>query len=365
MSAPPQVLRIKRKRNEEPLQALLFENPPNRKKTRTSGQSDYVFKLARTERSLREKLPFVLNPEAQSTKGRKIFSLPKLSARSRQSPKRPQTASEPQVNSELLEMVDDYLRSDEARIEEHRLQKRRKSSSSQGVRPVLRRPKDDRSAGDINHEEEYVYDVYYRDKAISDEVEKGNIGYVRFSEDDLDLLEDDEEPDSGIVTDDEDSNSENYYQNEYPEDEDGDYDEGEVEIGESDEDQDETFDIIDDKKQFARLNHGLDRSVTDADYERMTGNVSEMISKSAAAEESVDSSGYMGKSSGFEGDSSEYMDTDETGDETGDSEAVHFERHQFFASDRDDPLAIHRDRIFGRLQGMIGRGGRGAGEGSG
>ncbi|QPG74067.1 hypothetical protein FOA43_001388 [Brettanomyces nanus] len=304
MSTPPEILRIKRKRNEEPLQALLFENPPSRKKTRTDVGQDYVFKLARTEKSLRGKTPYVLNQEAELTKGRQIFSLPKRPA-SRQSPKKAQSKEE-QVNPELLEMVNDYLKSDDGESATHSVQKRRKSSSiSQEVRPSLRKEK----AVRLKIDEEYVYDVYYRNKAISEEVEKvGRIGYVRFSEDDMDLIEDDDDDDSGAVTDDEDSNSENYYQNDYPEDEDAELNQSEAEsygLGEPSDDQTDQFENNKEKK-FTKLD--------------------------------------LNESS--------YMDTD--GDESrSEIRDESFERQEFFPSDRGDPLAIHRDRIFGQLAGII------------
>lgn len=71
----------------------------------------------------------------------------------------------------------------------------------------------------------YVYDVYYRDKAIHDENIKlgSNIGIIKFADEDLSLLSDKEElSDAARVSDDEDSNAEDFYQNDYPEDEDDD-----------------------------------------------------------------------------------------------------------------------------------------------
>lgn len=70
---------------------------------------------------------------------------------------------------------------------------------------------------------EFVYDVYYRE-ASSGPVIDTNVGVIRFEQEDLDLLhqEDDELSDYGLRSDDEDSNAEDFYRNDYPDNEDDD-----------------------------------------------------------------------------------------------------------------------------------------------
>lgn len=251
----PQILRVKRKRAEEPLDALLVDKAPSRKR---SHQADpgYVYKLAKTEEKLIQSTDpnsYLLNNNDGYKKGKKTFSIPKTEEDTGKN-------ESDKVDPELLEMVSEYLNEDNKKS-----------------------PKE--SKEEIGSD--YVYDVYYREENGRGS-ESGNIGYVQFSEDELDEEEDNEKnSDEFNETDDEDSNSEDYYLNDYPEDEDGEDEEGSEELG-------------------------LD-SVSD---------------------EELGSNGGLGNDGEL-------------------SDSGGFERHTFFRSDREDPIAIHRDKIFGRLQRMI------------
>lgn len=71
-------------------------------------------------------------------------------------------------------------------------------------------------------EDDYVYDVYYRD---DENLEQGmnsmNVGSLVWFDNESEYLDDDSDSELGDFAD-EDSNAEDYYQNDYPEEEDSD-----------------------------------------------------------------------------------------------------------------------------------------------
>lgn len=250
---PPQVFRIKRRRNEEPLPALVLEGTPSRKKSRTS--DDCLFRLAETT-TQEDTSQAVLNPDSSApTGGRRTFIVPKSVIKG--------STGEDQVNPELLDMVNEYLHSEEGSKPEIGQMKRRKSSVS-GQRPQLVSDKRESTPEDV---EEFVYDVYYRDSSgVSSKAILHNVGYVRWADDDLDLIDD--EPDTTILEDDEDSNSEGYYQNDYPEDEVA-SEASEMSMAEPSDDQDDEFEIANDGKRFTPLDYasrnGINTSTVEYD----------------------------------------------------------------------------------------------------
>ncbi|KAF7728242.1 solute carrier 7, member 6 opposite strand [Apophysomyces ossiformis] len=67
--------------------------------------------------------------------------------------------------------------------------------------------------------EDYVYDVYYRDDSgNATELHSGNIGSLVWFENESEYVNDDEDSEVGDIED-EDSNAEDYYQNDYPDEE--------------------------------------------------------------------------------------------------------------------------------------------------
>lgn len=376
---PPQILRVKRRRTEDPLQALVMET--NRRKIK---RPRYVFRLKRTEEKDIQDSTAVLTASKDRKNDKPVFNIPSKkenvekvgasAAREGESgseagsvsgagvqdgtatTKEQHTKEGPmELNSELLEMLNDYLKNnDETTINNPvKPPKRRQSSVSQELNAnVPKFSREDMLKGcngeaiderdnEDDDEDEYVYDVYYRDKAVSDQWENERIGYIKFDDDELDKLED-KEDDTLLNTDDEDSNDENFYRNDYPEDEDGGYeDESELEsmgLDEPSDDQDDEFMILNNKRRFSRsefLNsEGLKRASSD-EYHRLAEQIDEQPILWGQPEDGAD-----------------YTDDIEMGENDTDGE-INFQRQTFFPTDKDDPAAIHRDRIFGKLQQMI------------
>lgn len=387
---PPQILRVKRRRTEDPLQALVMET--NRRKIK---RPRYVFRLKRTEKKDIQDSTVVLTASTDLKNDKPVFNIPskKADGKTDESPvlgagegpsgstatpetkidgaikkTEKQTSEAPvELNPELLEMLNDYLKNnDETTINNPvKPPKRRQSSISQELNGgVPKFTKDEVLKGrnseaiderdnenEDDDEDDYVYDVYYRDKAVSEQWENEKIGYIKFDDDELDMI-DDNEDDTMLNTDDEDSNDENFYRNDYPEDEDGGYeDESELEsmgLEEPSDDQDDEFMILNDKRRFSRSDfihsEGLKR-VTSDEYRRLTEQIDEKPTLWGRTEEGED---YT--------DDIEMVDNDNDNDNENGNDTdgeINFQRQTFFPTDKDDPTAIHRDRIFGKLQRMI------------
>lgn len=373
---PPQVLRVKRKRTDDPLQALVMESSRRQIK-----RPKYVFRLKRTEEKDIQDATAVLTCNNSFKNNKPLFNLPSsrksISNGTATGTEYVSNSSDPsafieegpvELNPELLDMLNDYLKDkDETIINNHvKLPKRRQSSLSQDSnnRPIF--PKEQMFLNSNNQaineepeeESEYVYDVYYRDKAVSEQWETDRIGYIRFDDDELNKLND-EDDDFQMNTDDEDSNDENFYRNDYPEDEDAGYDDeselASMGLDEPSDDQDDAFDIINNKRRFSRTDfmrsEGL-KTMSDEEYESMSAQINEKPTLWGRSEDGVD----LDMDDTQMDDNNDYTCDDYEGDNDDynqDGEDIQFQRNEFFKSDRDDPLAIHRDQIFGKLQKMI------------
>lgn len=385
MQEPPQILRVKRKRTEDPLQALVIETSKRQIK-----RPKYVFRLKRTEEKDIQDFTAVLTASNSSKDNKPVFNLParkksvsdsngtilnggsrgSISEGSQDHASNIVDEQPMELNPQLLEMLNDYLKdNDETAINNHVKPPKRRQSSISQERELNGRPNFDKEQmlrnaiaidEDDNNDSDYVYDVYYRDKAINDQWNNGKIGYIRFEDDD-DANFFDEQDELMMNTDDEDSNDENFYRNDYPDDEDAGYEEeAELEslgLAEPSDDQDDEFDILNDKRRFSRQDflrtEGLNGLSAD-DLENLTTQIDEKqvwrntddVLEDDNDDPDVDYSRSNEDDDAMEMDS--YADTDHFNE----SDAG-FERNEFFKSDKDDPMAIHRDRIFGKLQDMI------------
>lgn len=222
MSTIPQIVRIKRKRGQDPLQALILEGAQTAKRSKTSSPAptnsssvdsdakSWYFELSSTDdRSLSKEgneAGLVLSETSTLLKLRHFV----LS--------QPQTEEETKIPQELHHMLDEFLTLNDHLPE--KLKKRRGSllKVSDGT------PSEDPSHND--KADDFVFDVYKLSNnapLTSMNYPQTQIGYIRFFEDDKSgLLNVDESKDLRInyLSDDEDSNAESYYQNDYPEDED-------------------------------------------------------------------------------------------------------------------------------------------------
>lgn len=381
---PPQVLRVKRKRTDDPLQALVMET-----QRRSIKRPRYVFKLQRTEENDIKDDTTILTASNGLESSKPVFKIPKVPTKGVDSnslknpfidgsakPKGDTSPEEanPELSPQLLDMLNDYLKEhDETAVKSDvRLPKRRQSSiiremeSKNGGRPVFDKEEvynnsnsnaisDVLHEGDETEDSEYVYDVYYRDKAVSDQWDQERIGYIRYDDEAFDVLDDDGDDDM-MQTDDEDSNDENFYRNDYPEDEDLDFDdktESELEsmgLEEPSDDQDDEFDILNNRRRFSKLDfmrsEGL-KSMSEDEYERLAAEIDEKPSLWGRSPDGLDTTdSYMDDEPGNRGAGDSGEEDDDTQD---------FPRNEFFKSDRDDPIAVHRDKIFGKLQHMIER----------
>lgn len=393
MKEPPQILRVKRKRTEDPLQALVMETSRRQIK-----RPRYVFRLKRTEEKDIDDSTAVLMASSNTQNNKPLFSIPskkndfendeninnnnnininndvslKNSENNRKMSQSNNTNSNTdtnegpiELNPELLEMLNDYLKdNDETAINSHvKPPKRRQSSLSQETANGNNIPKfnkedvykqynnnaiDEKEEGEDVDDDEYVYDVYYRDKAVNDQWETEHIGYIKFDDKDIDKL-DENDDDLLMNTDDEDSNDENFYRNDYPEDEDGGYEDDESDLesmglDEPSDDQDDEFMILNDKRRFSRSDvlqsEGLKR-ISSEDYERLSEQIDEKPTLWGRTDDGMDDEDNTGD-----------IDMDDTNNDDTDGE-TNFQRHSFFKTDIDDPNAIHRDMIFGKLQRMI------------
>lgn len=218
--AVPSIVRIKRKRTQDPLQALVFETSSKRTKTDTHR----FYRLARTD---------ALALEGQLLEGGSngnVYLLPR------------QSAAEPMVPNVFAEMVDSYLAETAAEPATKQKRPRRRSSTR---RPLTVLPESDG----------YVYDVYHQAPAPSGAPQTG-VGVIRLHADDMELVE--EESDHSMVySDDEDLNAEDFYRNDYPED-------GQLEVGElrrnssgamMSDDEDDGYEIQHNRRRFSHADY--------------------------------------------------------------------------------------------------------------
>lgn len=303
MSQPPEILRIKRKRNEDPLQALILEHTQPAKKSKpstpirtpvespraTPDPKNYFFELERTDEAQKDQ--DVVNSvllEAKSSKNARQFVIPKK-----------HSLEDTVIPNELADMVNSFLNVDSGTTRKKRRRrapsepKNEENTEGQVEPKIEQAPKEPEL-------DEYVFDVYRLN--TSKPLTNANyplllIGYIRFFDDeDYNLMQLEEE--KSDVSDDEDSNAESFYQNDYPEDEDaGAYS--------------DTYEEPADEKELF---------VNDEELEDLYDEF-------------------------FDENGNQQMDL-----LANDSE---FERQNFFPDEEEDEMALHRDKIFGKLQNMI------------
>ena len=156
-----------------------------------------------------------------------------------------------------------------------------------------------------------------------------------------------------MISDDEDSNDENFYRNDYPEDEDSGYDDDSPDflsdmesmgINEPSDDQDDEFVILNDKRRFSKTDFLRSEGVQSLNVEDFRGIRNQIDETYGDNEDDLDDDDEFGNQ--IDDAIDEAMDDNSSYTES-------FTRNEFFSTDRDDPIAIHRDRIFGKLQNML------------
>ncbi|ONH66176.1 RNA polymerase II nuclear localization protein IWR1 [Cyberlindnera fabianii] len=216
-------------------------------------------------------------------------------------------------------MLSSLLTSDASSKEGSKPLKRRKNKSTTAQTPA---------ATTSSFELEYVYDIYYRDKAVYETWEKERIGYIKFEEDYDDNLGDDES--EKHLSDDEDSNAEDFYKNDYPEDED---------------DHSTTDEDDDPNASFEKLTESLHKDAA-ANSPRQTDEFEDLYDEFYDDEGNGPTNFLASLDDGDNDDDDDEMDMDE-------GYEADYPRQNFFPDEEDDELAKHRDKIFGKLQRMI------------
>lgn len=297
---PPTVLRIKRKRHQDPLQALILEDSRKSKRSKPSTphftpdstpppDHNVYFTLARTD--VHDDKEIV----SLSSNTQNKFIIPK------QLESIVDDSIDIDVDNKLSDMVKSFLNVEEPSEPVKRKKRTKKVSIADEVSDL-----------------EYVYDVYYisKDPLTSANHPKTQIGYIRFFDDNSELYQSDDEDNPVPVSDNEDSNAEDFYQNDYPSDEDA----GSLS---------ETSIVNEDEiaNEFE-----LDENYFDSNLDYLQDDT------------------YYNDNSGFDNDldnTEQYYESDAEYND------LSINRNVFFKSDKDDHLAIHRDMIFGKLQNMI------------
>ncbi|ODQ64984.1 hypothetical protein NADFUDRAFT_83108 [Nadsonia fulvescens var. elongata DSM 6958] len=252
-SIPPSTVRIKRKRNQDPLAALVLDDQ-TKKRSRTDS---FVFKFAGTvdDQSFKDgdllkeahaQLNLTQADDAETenhiNNGQRIFRFSKTKKQ-----KRSIEETTEELPDSLSEMIKSYLKIENEDFSNHGSEAEATKTvdvnqeSSQTKRPFSSRRKsqadsskpqtttlmDNNKTVDIkdivdSDSDEYVYDIYYREVVTSGyQYEGPNIGFILFDDDDQEAFKNNEEYDSEreLLTDDEDSNAEDFYKNDYPDEE--------------------------------------------------------------------------------------------------------------------------------------------------
>lgn len=326
MAEPPQILRIKRKRGQDPLQALILEERQPAKKSKPSSPisseaptpkpdapKSWYFQLARTDNAANQREQEILGSvlsEAAARDENRQFVIPKQ-----------QSEEDAVIPHELADMVDSFL-----------------NVNNDGAKRRIRRggkltsEAENESQEEISQEDianDYVFDVYKlsdTEPLTNSNFPLSQIGYIKFfDDDDYDLMQsdDDKKSDGAVFSDDEDSNAESFYQNDYPEDEDA----GVYSDTYSDDD-DENYGVGPVILETAEAAEG---------NAYLKGEDPQEVQYNDLYDDFFDESGR-----GVNFLEDDYYQNDET-----------FERQKFFNDEEENDLALHRDRIFGKLQRMI------------
>lgn len=318
MDSPPKILRIKRKRGQDPLQALILEDRRSAKRSKSStpinsrvpspvlapqpDEKSFYFTLSRTDAQI-DDLQSLLSEAPANVSRKRKFIIPKN-----------QTEEDAVIPNELADMVNLFLT-----VGESTKRRKKRSRTGAGTGDIEaeeeKQPEIEEEPADITAE--YVYDVYLlsnTEPLTTANHPQSQIGYIRFFDDaDNDLYQsDDDDASKPVFSDDEDSNAEDFYQNDYPEDEDA-------------------------------------GGNSDFSLEEVDGSV-------VIPQDDIERDNYIGSlrieeySAYDEVDFRNIVDHD---DDDEDVEEEGFARQNFFPGDEEDEMAIHRDRIFGRLERMI------------
>lgn len=382
MNQAPEFIRVKRRRDEDAIDALLFEEEQLKKK-----RSKFVFKLTKTVNqgvytNEKEKFsPLLKLSDADQThrhfvleqSGTDISEKVEIDDSSNDPSKKDKlflssaspTTGPSQNNAELEEdkgqlpadiakMVDDYLKLNESSNTTETARRQKKPSRKHFATNIAKLPSLD-----------YVYDIYHLEKIPENEevsYSNQNIGFIKVLKKDMDLVPDEDTDNEKQLSDDEDSNDENYYQNDYPEDEDDDRsilfgsENDEFALNDVDDLQWSRLPEVSEKELNDHSRFDPDLNVGNDEYDqlfnKLEGEVDIINTLKNANIINLDPTGLEADEADEADDLDEMYDDDHY-EGYSEKPQTEYERHQFFESDIDNPLAQYRDRIFGELENMI------------
>lgn len=329
---------MKRKRDQDPLQALVLENSNSLKRSK---RNSYFFKLARTE-------------VEETALGETVYAIDKSrivvssNAPTSVSAGSSESKGDRELSNDILSLIEEQNNNGAT------------APAVKHKKPIRRKHQPAEPIASYNSKGDYVYDVYFRGQ-VDDEskFEQLRIAHFTYDEDMFNFVDDQlMDSDTAEVQDDEDddSNAEDYYQNDYPEDEDEDNNEyldvedrrhlNEILDKSEDmvmsDDEDDNYEILHNKRRFSTK-----------DYQDYTegGFLNKDFEGNDTTQEGFDNlyqNYYNSDDEDYEGPTS-FLDDGRVSDENEEE----FKRNYFFKTDEDDELAVHRDRIFGKLEKMI------------
>lgn len=297
MNIPPEIIRVKRRRDEDSIQALLLEEDK-----RLIKKGKFIFKLTNGVNIKMNNLTTSLIKLKDTND--KIFLL-----------------KGQEVSMEISEMLDEYLEQNSINSNRSFKSKEKILDTNYTTDPYIH----------IASNDDYVYDIYIRETLPEDEFvfNKNTMGYIRIV-DDIDHLipiDDPENVEDSHFSDNEDSNDEDYYKNDYPENE--------------DDDRSILFGTDDDKSEDDKYNNKLHEY--DQLFQKLENN-RDLLS-------SININTYMDSYLDDQLDDIITQENDSYMDDNSDDDD--FQRHTFFPNDEDDPISTYRDKIFSKLQRMI------------
>ncbi|KAL6929929.1 hypothetical protein ACO0SA_001335 [Hanseniaspora valbyensis] len=372
------IVRIKRLRDDDALEALLLENDNN------TSNNDSNISLKRRKFMYKR---VDINDSNTSLVNENTPTLEKTADNrflyERRQSKRKRSAGEHENDDQELNSVNMYV--DDSLSEEvnsllsefiakERLSKNVKNLEAQkillknGKRLRRNHPSEEQVSissptpdNSIDDTSKYVYDIYIKEEITDDSefiLDKSSIGYLKIVEDGSLIY--DENSDAEHLSDDEDSNEEDYYKNDYPDDED---DDRSILFGEDDDDDEDGL-YYKGRRGSGEFEEGDFSESNFVSYDELSsnrfmsndifGDTMTRLDNNLHSGNFLDSLNVDEDSDNSDDDPAYYYSDNENDKEEKEFEGdYNFPRNQFFATDQDDPLAIYRDKIMYSLEKKI------------
>lgn len=356
-------VRIKRLREDEGFQALIVEEDDLKTTNDTiNTKRKYIYKRVKlSDKNIKEDTPILEKTSENKFVYKKKRRRSSLDSNTNADTKDMiQKYTDESLPSEVNSLLADLLSKEISLNKNIKTPEAKKLLLKNGKKLKLQRESKEETSK--RGDNEYVYDVYVKEE-INDGCDLGSdfskIAYLKIIDEGTlvyDELSDEK------YSDDEDSNEEDYYKNDYPEDED---DDRSVLLG--DDYEDDGDNLYGGRRYSGAFDEIEAEQINDfVDYEDFTenigrysnnlnsGNFLDSISKNPYG--SILKDGELITDEDDSDDPAYYFtddavsETDETHDLSGE---FSFPRNHFFTTDQDDPMAVYRDRIMYNLEKQI------------